>query len=94
MHTYTQTNKACTLNMYVHFYSDTEQTPANSPRPSLQETAAPPNVESINFKEKQYGTVDVWWLYDDGGIVHVSRSLLYNIGDKCITVGTVFLAKW
>lgn len=24
-------------------------------------------VQPVAFKDKHYGTIDVWWLYDDGG---------------------------
>lgn len=38
--------------------------------------AAEPLSSEITFKEKQRGTIDVWWLYDDGGLTVLLPYLL------------------
>ena len=45
-----------------------------SPEPSDDE--AKPQLVKIALKEKQTGTVDVWWLYDDGGLTVLIPYLL------------------
>ena len=40
------------------------------------EHAARPEVVTIALKEKQSGTIDVWWLYDDGGLTVLLPYLL------------------
>ncbi len=35
-----------------------------------------PQVAKIAFKEKQSGTIDVWWIYDDGGLTVLIPYLL------------------
>lgn len=35
-----------------------------------------PQIAKIAFKEKQSGTIDVWWLYDDGGLTVLIPYLL------------------
>lgn len=38
--------------------------------------AAEPLSNEITFKDKQRGTIDVWWLYDDGGLTVLLPYLL------------------
>lgn len=44
--------------------------------PELSNDDAVPQVVKIALKEKQTGTVDVWWLYDDGGLTVMIPYLL------------------
>ena len=43
------------------------------------------NVENHGnrFKEVQYGTIDVWWLYDDGGKARVSQHTGHDVDLTC-----------
>ena len=34
------------------------------------------NAELIDFKERQQGTIDIWWMADDGGLVLLVAHLL------------------
>ena len=34
------------------------------------------NAELINFRERQQGTIDIWWMADDGGLVLLVAHLL------------------
>ena len=45
-----------------------------TPEPS--DDGAEPQLVKIALKEKQTGTVDVWWLYDDGGLTVLIPYLL------------------
>lgn len=44
--------------------------------PELANDDAVPQLVKIALKEKQTGTVDVWWLYDDGGLTVLIPYLL------------------
>lgn len=44
--------------------------------PELSNDDAVPQLVKIALKEKQSGTVDVWWLYDDGGLTVMIPYLL------------------
>ena len=58
------------LNKKLLFLADL-CTPANE-KPPLNATMSQDNDPLCRmFREKQYGTIDVWWLYDDGGKHHV-----------------------
>ncbi|XP_060571588.1 solute carrier family 12 member 3-like [Ruditapes philippinarum] len=37
-----------------------------------------PEKPPTNFKDKQYGTIDVWWLYDDGGLTLLLPYILHQ----------------
>ena len=43
---------------------------------TASENAAIPQLLTIALKEKQRGTIDVWWLYDDGGLTVLIPYLL------------------
>lgn len=44
--------------------------------PVASEDGAVPQLLKIALKEKQRGTIDVWWLYDDGGLTVLIPYLL------------------
>lgn len=55
-------------------------------RPHRELLTSTLSKESITtFKHKLYGTIDVWWLYDDGGkylvIAHNSASIMCSDTD-------------
>ncbi|XP_060571592.1 solute carrier family 12 member 3-like [Ruditapes philippinarum] len=37
-----------------------------------------PEKPPTNFRDKQYGTIDVWWLYDDGGLALLLPYILHK----------------
>ncbi|XP_053405813.1 solute carrier family 12 member 1-like isoform X2 [Mercenaria mercenaria] len=45
---------------------------------NIRSTPALPDRQTVNFKDKHYGTIDVWWLYDDGGLTLLLPFILHQ----------------
>ncbi|XP_033750069.1 solute carrier family 12 member 3-like [Pecten maximus] len=62
-------NKAYEGDQDTHFGGDDdEEEDGATPKHTTLLSTLSSDSNSGRFREKQYGTIDVWWLYDDGGL--------------------------
>ncbi|KAL4227262.1 hypothetical protein ACF0H5_012708 [Mactra antiquata] len=52
----------------------------NSPntKTTVPQTVQDSQTTPVNFRNKHYGTIDVWWLYDDGGLTLLLPYILHQ----------------